>query len=992
MIRILDNLTINKIAAGEVIERPVNVVKELVENAIDAGSKNISVEIKGGGIDYIRVTDDGCGISYEDVPTAFLRHATSKIVSSEDLFFLSTLGFRGEALASIASVSHTEMITRTKTELMGTKINLDCGSVIEMIKTGAPEGTTIIVRDLFFNVPARKKFLNSPSSEATKIIEMMEELVLSNPSIAFQLLVNGQVKIQTNGSGNLKDVIFRLFGKEIHEGLIPLDYEDDFIKIQGYISKPDLCRPSRSGEYYFVNGRFIKNDFVTRGIEEGYRNFLMQHKFPFVVLFIDLDPFGIDVNVHPAKSEVRITNGEFLVEILNKTISEALTNNELIPSAFKFKEEEKPLERAPEPFEKNFKKGDLVVQKGYDGKKGVNNMTAAESEAYAQNDKSKEFTVEFEEKKDKPNNEFMNHITTIPYKSKYDKFEERMKNDVEEESSEEATDTQSENKEAVKDDYDFLRNDTTAEAPKNVVIKKDTPNYDFLTNDTTAEAPKSTAAAEKTSFNKVTSFAESEGNIKDEGSYDAASQGSSLLTTRIGSHKETADDYVDKDGTQGSALLKNRIAAEKKDSEEEKSADNGSHGSALFKKDIFAREEEKTDIPAETNVDSSSGTAETVEEKTEEINENPEANEEQAAPVNMFEEWLASIENKEESEIEQENKGMIVKFSEIPENSYVKEESEDDSNDAFMDFKWERKADIIDRVGEKDKEDDSDRLKDTDKKYSVLNDDITPIKADTEAQKKSKFTFRVKDFDKDTDDENVAPKIENVDNIFKKVDRFNSPGKREPKVKETQSVLFNEKTLDPAKLSKFTIIDQIFDTYWLISVENELLIMDQHAAHEKVLYERFMEKFKNGKIETQTLMLSQVVNLSKAEMDVYLRYKNEFEKFGFIINDFGDRDLFIRGIPTDLFGSDAKSLFLDILSELINVSPSLHIDIIETRIATRACKAAIKGNQKISKEECKKLLEYMLTLKNPYQCPHGRPTLIRISKTDLEKMFKRIVS
>ena len=357
----------------------------------------------------------------------------------------------------------------------------------------------------------------------------------------------------------------------------------------------------------------------------------------------------------------------------------------------------------------------------------------------------------------------------------------------------------------------------------------------------------------------------------------------------------------------------------------------------------------------------------------------------------MFEEWLASIENKEESEIEQENKGMIVKFSEIPENSFVKEE-EEDSNDAFMDFKWERKADIIDRVGEKSKEDDADRLKDADKKYSVLNDDITPVKTDEEAPKKSKFTFRVKDFEKDTDDEVSSPKVGNVENIFKKVDRFNSPGKKEPKVKETQSVLFNEKTLDPSKLSKFTIIDQIFDTYWLISVEDELLIMDQHAAHEKVLYERFMEKFKNDKIETQTLMLSQVVNLSKAEMDVYLRYKNEFEKFGFVINDFGDRDLFIRGIPTDLFGSDAKSLFLDILSELINVSPSLHIDIIENRIATRACKAAIKGNQKMSKDECKKLLEFMLTLKNPYQCPHGRPTLIRISKTDLEKMFKRIVS
>jgi len=987
MIRILDNLTINKIAAGEVIERPVNVVKELVENAIDADSKNISVEIKGGGIDYIRVTDDGCGISYEDVPTAFLRHATSKIVSSEDLFFLSTLGFRGEALASIASVSHTEMITRTKTDLMGTKINLDCGSVIEMIKTGAPEGTTIIVKDLFFNVPARKKFLNSPSSEATKIIEMMEELVLSNPSVSFQLIVNGQVKIQTNGSGNLKDVIFRLFGKDIHEGLIPLDYEDDFIKIQGYISKPDLCRPSRSGEYYFINGRYIKNDYVTRGIEEGYRNFLMQHKFPFVVLFIDLDPFGIDVNVHPAKSEVRITNGEFLVEILNKTISEALTNNELIPSAFKFKEEEKPLERAPEPFEKNFKKGDLVVQKGYDGKKGVNNMTAAESEAYAQNDKSKEFVIEFEEKKDKPNNEFMNHITTIPYKSKYDKFEERMKNEAQEDGlSIENKEEVPEKTENVKDDYDFLRNDTTAEAPKNVVIKKDTPNYDFLTNDTTSEAPKSTLAVEKTSFNKATSFGESEGNIKDEGSYDANSQGSSLLINRIGSHKESAEDYVDKDGTRGSALLKNRIASEKNETDEAKSNDPESHGSALFKKDIFAKDETKEETPLNISEEINSDAAEEIKEEV------IETNEEQAAPVNMFEEWLASIENKEESEIEQENKGMIVKLSEIPENSFVNDESDDDSNDAFMDFKWERKADIIDRVGETDKEGDSDRLKDTDKKYSVLNDDITPIKSDIDAPKKSKFTFRVKDFDKDTDDEAVTPKIENVDNIFKKVDRFDSPGKKEPKFKETQSVLFNEKTLDPSKLSKFTIIDQIFDTYWLISVENELLIMDQHAAHEKVLYERFMEKFKNNKIETQTLMLSQVVNLSKAEMDVYLRYKNEFEKFGFIINDFGDRDLFIRGIPTDLFGSDAKSLFLDILSELINVSPSLHIDIIETRIATKACKAAIKGNQKITKDECKKLLENMLTLKNPYQCPHGRPTLIRISKTDLEKMFKRIVS
>lgn len=1003
MIRILDNLTINKIAAGEVIEKPVNVVKELVENAIDAGAKHVSVEIKGGGIEYIRVTDDGCGIPYDDVPTAFLRHATSKIVSSEDLFFLNTLGFRGEALASIASVSHTEMITKTKDDIMGTKVSLDCGSVIEMLKTGAPDGTTIIVRDLFFNVPARKKFLNSPSSEATRIAELMEELVLSNPGISFQLLVNGNVKIQTNGSGNLKDVIFRIFGKEIHDALIPVDYEDDFIKIYGFITRPDASRPSRSGENYFINGRYVKNEMITRGIEEGYRNFLMQHQFPFVVLFVELDPFGIDVNVHPAKSEVRITNGEFLVEILSKTVNEALSTNELIPNAFRIKEEQKPLERAPEPFEKQLMmdKGDHVIQKGKDS-----TLKNPNADLYAKNDKSKEFSVDFEEKenKDKPNNEFMNHVTTISYKSKYDKFEERMKNDVDDDETTETVNTDS----AVNTESPASASDTTASEVINTtdtssvtekndesrIVSNQNDLYDFLRNDTTKEAPKSTEVQKESLFNKTSSFSDSvegEKTFEQLGEADAASQGSALIKNRVGGHVETPDDYIDKAGTQGSALLKNRVASE---TIKEESADPSNHGSALFKKEVPVKEEisENNDasaISSEETVNADSTQTENTVNEQENTAEETEAAKE---PAKLFEEWLNSIENKEEGEIEKETSGMIVKFEDIPENTFVDFDN-DDSNDTFNEFDMDKKVEIIEKIGEMSDKKDDDRLKDTDKKYSVYNDDITPIKSDPEEPKKeSKFTFRVKDFDKDVDDdENASPIKENVDNLFKKVDRFKGAGNREVKVKETQSVLFTDKTFDTSKLSKFTIIDQIFDTYWLILVENELLIMDQHAAHEKVLYEKFMEKFRENKIETQTLMLSQVVNLSKTEMDVYLRYKKEFEKFGFIINDFGDRDLFIRGIPTDLFGSDAKSLFLDILSELINVSPALHIDIIESRIATRACKAAIKGNQKITKEECKKLIEYMLTLKNPYQCPHGRPTLIRITKTDLEKMFKRIV-
>ena len=347
----------------------------------------------------------------------------------------------------------------------------------------------------------------------------------------------------------------------------------------------------------------------------------------------------------------------------------------------------------------------------------------------------------------------------------------------------------------------------------------------------------------------------------------------------------------------------------------------------------------------------------------------------------QLEEWMNSIKDKDEEEILKENTGLIYKIGK------PKKEDETD-NDTFSDFDVDSK-DNNDESAEK-KAADNDRLLNADKKYSVLNDDIKPI--NTEDDKSSplkaspKSKFRVKDFSKEEEEEIKPAKPGKTD--FKRVDRFNNP---DGSSKEEQTVLFDHNKLDPKKISEFKILDQIFDTYWLILIGKELLIMDQHAAHEKVLYEKFMQKFKEGKIETQTLAISQIVNLSKAEIDTFNKFKNEFERFGFIINDFGDRDLFIRGVPADMFGSDAKSLFMDILSELINVSPSLHIETIEGRIATRACKSAVKGNQKITKEDARKLLEYLLSLENPYQCPHGRPTMIRITQSDLERMFKRIV-
>ena len=974
MIRILDDLTINKIAAGEVIERPVNVVKELVENSIDAKAKHISIEIKGGGIDSIRVTDDGGGIPYDEVPTAFLRHATSKIVTGEDLFFLNSLGFRGEALASIASVSHTEMITKVEGDLMGTRIALDCGSVIEITKTGAPEGTTIIVKDLFFNVPARKKFLNTPQAEGTKIIELIENLALCNPDIAFQLIVNGSVKIQTNGSGNLKDVIFRLFGKEVHDALLPIEYEDDFIKIKGFIAKPEVCRPSRSGENYFINKRFAKNDFITRGIEEGYRNFLMQHKYPFVVLLIGLDSFGLDVNVHPAKSEVRITNGEFLVDILNKTIRSTLTGNELIPNAIKPEEEKQDIKRAPEPFEKSLiNKNEHIIQKGYD-KETVESKDNKESEDEAPNDKSKEFTVDFSEAL-KEESHLRSNITTISYKSKSDRLEERMKSEENEEGGSTGNVIAK-----LKEDKAKLENSLNETS-----AAKETASYENSADNSKEEK---IPGSEFKKADRFIDYDPSEEPVFEKPENSVVK--SSTFEEFLNSKKTDNSDESNAKSEIGQSILR---AKKKSDdalvSESQIDKDSQNEDKAVHETLNVADKSEIAD-------DNSNIAQETVSDKASENDfvDAEEENKEEAKPLSKEEEykaksleleqWLNSIKDKDNEELLKENKGsMVVRIKQS------NDDEEDSPNDAFNDLE-DNAGEVAESPLNDSADDEEDRLKDAGRKFSVLNDDIKPInKLGDDKENSNKVLFRVKDFDKDDDDE-ISEAKEKID--FKKVDRFKDTTKPQKKVKEEQSVLFTaDKLLSPDKVKQYKIIDQIFDTYWLIAVDNELLIMDQHAAHEKVLYERFMEKFRESKIETQTLAISQVVNLSKAEMDVYLRYKKEFEKFGFMINDFGDRDLFIRGVPTDLFGSEAKDLFIEILSELINVSPSLHIETIETRIATRACKAAVKGNQKITKDDCKKLLDYMLTLENPYQCPHGRPTLIRISKYDLEKMFKRVI-
>lgn len=659
-IRLLDNQTIDKIAAGEVVEKPASVVKELVENSIDAGAKAITVEIKGGGIDLIRITDDGCGISVDELPKAFLRHATSKIQSDADLFYLQTLGFRGEALASIAAVSKVEMITKTKDSLTGTRITIEGGIQGEFEEIGAPDGTTILVRNLFYNTPARKKFLKSATTEGSYIMELMQHMALSMPSLSFKFVMNNAVKFHTSGNGDLKEVIYRIYGRDATKALIPVNVNQDGILIEGYLGKPELSRANRAFENYFVNRRYVRSPFIAKGIEEGYKGFMMQHQFPFCVLHINVDTTALDVNVHPTKMQVRMSNQEQLVLCLSEHIKACLSGKEMIPEA-KLSTEEEVKEQlpVPEPFEKE-------------------RLRALKEQETVKNVEKKVFLCPDSVKKD---------------------------------------------------------------------VKQNQPEH-------------------------------------------------------------------------------------------------------FFKREIFF-EKEESDFTQE------------------------------------------AVTEKEESDF------------------------------------------IHEAVTEKEKSDFAQEIL-TEKEESVFTQELI---------------------------------IE----------------------KPEQMSLFEQPLLTKEKRNEFRVLGQAFKTYWLIEYDEKLYFLDQHAAHEKVKYEEFIEKYKKHEMVSQNLAPSIVVTMSPTDALVYEQYKDVIRGFGFEIDSFGGAELMIRSVPMDLYGADAKEMLLAILEELATAHSADKIDFIENRIATQACKAAVKGNHAMSFEEVSALLDQLLTLENPYQCPHGRPTMFSMTKYEIEKKFKRIL-
>lgn len=665
-IQLLDQATINQIAAGEVIDRPSSVVKELLENAIDAKATAITVEIKDGGISFIRITDNGCGIEKDQVRKAFLRHATSKLHTIDDLLDIGSLGFRGEALSSIAAIAQVELISKPPEAMLGISYQIEDGEEKSLTQIGAPDGTTILVRNLFYHVPARKKFLKTAATEGNYINQLMENMAMLRPDISMRFINGGQNKLYTSGNGRLKDLIYTIYGREISSNVLEINYECPLFAVTGYIGKPIISRGNRTFENYYINGRFVKSRLIAAAIEQAYKPFMMQHRYPFTVLHIKIKPELIDVNVHPAKMEVRFQQENEIYELLAGAIENTLRGKEFIPDVSDDGKAEKKVQekqKLPEPFE----------QRRLQAMKEIIPPPPAEHKTQNEQKPSAEHKTQSEQKL--PRNE---------------------------------------------------------EQPK-VLSKLSEPVCEYK--------------------------AEKKQTIKD------------------------------------------------------------------------------------------------------------------------------------------------------------------------SDSKWESASGIHKRIGQ----------------------DVSQTVNQMPTQPEQKLE------------------------------------------KPEQQTLFTEPLLSEKARIHHRLIGQLFDTYWLIQYGNQLYIMDQHAAHEKVNYERLMEAYRKKERITQFVSPPMVISLTRAEEAILEEFKSEFERIGFTIEPYGGREYAISEIPANLYGINEKDLFLEMLSDLEDRGSMQPSELIASKLASMSCKAAIKGGQKISFQEADALVSQLLTLENPYACPHGRPTIITMTKYELEKKFKRIV-
>jgi DNA mismatch repair protein MutL len=757
-IAVLDQNTIDKIAAGEVVERPSSVVKELVENAIDAGATAVTVEITDGGKKLIRITDNGAGIEADQIPLAFLRHATSKIEKVEDLEQIASLGFRGEALSSIAAVSQVELITKTPSAVSGSRYIIEGGVEHSLEELGAPEGTTFLVRNLFYNTPARNKFLKSDMTEANYIHTLMEQLALSHPEISFKYIQNRQVKLHSSGNYSVKDVIYSVYGRDITKALLDAEFENDFMKITGFVGKPEIARGNRSFENYYINGRYVKNNIITKAIESAYKGFLMQHKFPFVSLQMQMEGNDLDVNVHPAKREVRFAREQEVYEAVYDTVRRALTGKEMIPKVSVGRPEpetkETPVKSVsvPEPFEKKRRE-----------------------QLYGHTEKEMQETG--------------------------------------------------------------ISGDRAYSGAGSFVSKKTKSWMERPAYQSTVKEPSvSYSASHTTETKKPQVFSASEEDLF---------QG----TLREKQEEELKRETETKRLAEENRELKNTGCSQMKNT-----------------------------VPVSEN---------TNQKK---------------------EHWISEKEKPESGDFLSEP-AEITHTSDSPEKTAQNLET-------------------------------------------VISVETEPGISAAESDQNS-----------------------------------HEMAEQEPR----QLELFEEKLLAPESRERIRLVGQIFDTYWLAQFGDNFYIIDQHAAHEKVYYERLVKSFREKTVDSQYLNPPLIVTLNHQEENILKENQKYFSRFGFEIEEFGGKEYRISAVPATLYGFSEEALFLEMLDQLSGSREKDALDIFASRLATMACKAAVKGNHAMSAKEAEKLIDELLTLDNPYHCPHGRPTIISMTRTELEKKFKRIV-
>ena len=785
---LLDELTINKIAAGEVIERPASVVKELVENSIDAGATNISIEIKNGGISYIRITDNGKGFLPDDMEIAFERHATSKIRQASDLETVTSMGFRGEALASIAAISHVELVSRTAENEIGKKIEVKGGNVINIEDAGCPKGSTITVTDLFYNTPVRYKFLKKDFTEAGYIEDVVTRIALVHPEIAIKLINSGKVIIQTSGNGDMKSVIYSIYGKDVAENIIDVNYEYEDIKVKGVIGKPVIARSNRSNQLFFVNKRYIKDKILTSAAEQAYKGLLTIGKYGFLVLNIEMNPQKVDVNVHPAKLEVRFEDENKIFKAIYHAIKDSLL------------------------------KGDLIPDK-----------TKIELDKQAQANSWKMAT--------KP--EFQTPVITTK-----------------------------------KNEY------------KNIEAKEDEKNVvDILAE-----------------INKK---------------QNAPASDISLIQNKT--------------GEEANALNTNNEEAEKT-----KPVDQG---------EAIAEKQEKSE---------------------------------------HFHDFHHGIEHHTHKEEKEE--GAFSKLGEIFSRFGNKKKEEEELEKDDVDETKNFIAQIYNNKNGINQEESAN----TDKK---LNDDS----AETKKIDISEINEKMQEMDK----LKIEPDYQNFDEMYART--FGKVIKEEPKIedqndeykigsedlKTAENVSIFEK-LPQNQIPDYKFIGIAFSTYIIIEMNNELYIIDQHAAHERIMYEKVKANYySDTNKDSQLMLLPDIINLSHKDMQIAKDNMDIFEKAGFVLEEFGENTIKLSGVPTFCLDLDTKELFMETLDEINTVARTAKQEIEEKFIATVACKAAVKANMALTKEEVDNLMKQLLVLPNPFTCPHGRPTAIRMTKTDIEKKFSR---